>query len=229
MNKSHKNGGRRIPKRPVNLPALNIGQITPKQRFSPEVQSDSYNYSSIFSNLSQSSLSSDDSAIYSPTSSSFSSSSSCSSSPGSSFPVKIHDDCNIFLGNEQNALDKDFLYSQNITTILSIQSWEIQDKQPHIKYHWINANDNSEQDLKSRFDEICNFLKRHEMEGNVLVHCQAGISRSATACLAYLMKEKNMSLDTSFVALKKRREIVCPNFSFLGQLKSWEREIMVEC
>jgi hypothetical protein len=225
MNKSNKNGGRRIPKRPVNLPALNIGQITSKQRFSPEVQSDSYNYSSIFANSSQSSLNSNDSAIDSP-----SSTSSWSSSPGSSFPVKIHDDCSIFLGCELDALDKDFLQSQNITTILSIQSWEIQDKQSHIKYHWINANDNSEQDLKSKFDEICNFLKRHEMEGNnILVHCQAGISRSATACLAYLMKEKNMSLDTSFVALKKRREIVCPNFSFLGQLKRWEHEIMVEC
>jgi len=152
---------------------------------------------------------------------------SSNSSPGCSSPAKIHDDCNIFLGSEQDALDKDFINSQKISTILSIQSWEIQEKLPGIHYKFVEAKDNSEQDLKSKFEDICNFLKRNENE-RVLVHCQAGISRSATACLAYLMKEKNMSLDSSFVELKKRREIVCPNFSFLGQLKSWEREIMVQ-
>jgi len=148
-------------------------------------------------------------------------------SPGSSSPAKIHDDCNIYLGSEQDALDKNFIESQQINHILSIQSWEIQQKITGVNYHFVEAKDNSEQDLKSKFESICNFLKQHENE-RVLVHCQAGISRSATACLAYLMKEKNMSLDSSFIELKKRREIVCPNFSFLGQLKCWEREIMVQ-
>merc|ERR1712026_122868 len=104
---------------------------------------------------------------------------------------------------------------------------EIQKKIAGVKYEFVQANDNSEQDLKSKFEYICNFLKSRENE-RVLVHCQAGISRSATACLAYLMKEKNWSLDTSFCELKKRREIVSPNFAFLGQLKCWEREIMVQ-
>jgi len=157
----------------------------------------------------------------------FNQSNSSNSSPGSSSPAKIHDDCNIFLGCEEDAKNKDFINSQKISTILSIQSWEIQEKIPGIHYEFVEAKDNSEQDLKSKFDDICRFLKQNENE-RVLVHCQAGISRSATACLAYLMKEKNMSLDSSFVELKNRREIICPNFSFLGQLKSWEREIMVQ-
>jgi len=157
----------------------------------------------------------------------FNQSNSSNLSPGSSSPAKIHDDCNIFLGCEEDAKNKDFINSQKISTILSIQSWEIQEKIPGIHYEFVEAKDNSEQDLKSKFEEICRFLKQNENE-RVLVHCQAGISRSATACLAYLMKEKNMSLDSSFVELKNRREIICPNFSFLGQLKSWEREIMVQ-
>jgi protein-tyrosine phosphatase len=192
-----RNGGRRIPRRP-KLPQLNM-QFTANPQFCPEVSSTKFNQSNYSSN----------------------------SSPGCSSPVKIHDDCNIFLGSEQDALDKNFINSQKISTILSIQSWEIQEKIQGIKYHFVEAKDNSEMDLKSKFEPICNFLKQHENE-RVLVHCQAGISRSATACLAYLMKEKHMSLDSSFIELKKRREIVCPNFSFLGQLKCWEREIMVQ-
>merc|ERR1712038_190559 len=199
MNKTRQNGGRRISRRP-RLAPLNIGQFTCSPKYCPEVQNNQFNYYSS-----------------SPT----------GSSPGSASPAKIHDDCNIYLGSEADALDLNFINSEKITTILSIQSWEIQKKMKNIKYEFVQANDNSEQDLYSKFKFICDFLKEHENE-RVLVHCQAGISRSATACLAYLMKEKNMSLDSSFVELKKRREIVCPNFSFLGQLKSWEQEIMVQ-
>merc|ERR1712004_733549 len=198
-NKTRNNGGRRISKRP-KLPLLNIGQFTFSPKYCPEVQNNQFNYYSS-----------------SPT----------GSSPYSALPAKIHDDCNIFLGSEENALDINFINSEKITTVLSVQSWEIQKKISGIKYEFVQANDNSEMNLKSKFEFICDFLKKHENE-RVLVHCQAGISRSATACLAYLMKEKNMSLDSSFVELKKRREIVCPNFSFLGQLKCWEREIMAQ-
>jgi len=202
MNKTRNNGGRRISKRP-KLPQLHIGQFTCSPKYCPEVQNNQFNY-----NYSSSS---------SPT----------GSSPGLALPAKIHDDMNVYLGSEADALDTNFISSEKITTVLSIQSWEIQKKITGVKYEFVQANDNSEMNLKSKFEFICDFLKKHENE-RVLVHCQAGISRSATACLAYLMKEKNMSLDRSFNELRKRRECVSPNFAFLGQLKSWEREIMAQ-
>jgi len=203
MNKTRNNGGRRISKRP-KLPLLNIGQFTCSPKYCPEVQNNQFNY-----NYSSSSPSSN------------------GSSPGLALPAKIHDDMNVYLGSEADALDTNFINSEKITTVLSIQSWEIQKKMTGVKYEFVQANDNSEMNLKSKFEFICDFLKKHENE-RVLVHCQAGISRSATACLAYLMKEKNMSLDRSFNELRKRRECVSPNFAFLGQLKSWEREIMAQ-
>jgi len=199
MNKPRQNGGRRISKRP-RLAPLNIGQFTCSPKYCPEVQNNQFNK-------------------YSSSPSSY--------SPGSASPAKIHDNCNVYLGSEYDALDENFINSEKITTILSIQSWEIQKKISGIKYEFVQANDNSQQDLKSKFEYICNFLKKNENE-RVLVHCQAGISRSATACLAYLMKETNQSLETCFSELRKRREIVNPNFAFLGQLKCWEREIMVQ-
>jgi len=197
MNKTRNNGGRRISRRP-KLAQLNIGQFTCSPKYCPEVQNNQY----------------------------FNSSSPTSSSPGSTSPARIHDDCNIYLGSEADALDLNFISSEKITTVLSIQSWEIQKKINGVKYEFVQANDNSEMNLKSKFEFICDFLKEHENE-RVLVHCQAGISRSATACLAYLMKEKQMSLDCSFNELRKRREQISPNFAFLGQLKSWEREVIM--
>lgn len=60
----------------------------------------------------------------------------------------------------------------------------------------------------------------------MLVHCQAGISRSATICLAYLMKRKRVRLDEAFEFVRRRRSIISPNFSFMGQLLQFESQLL---
>lgn len=61
-------------------------------------------------------------------------------------------------------------------------------------------------------------------KGRVLVHCQAGISRSATICLAYLISRYRLRLDEAYEYVKKRRSVISPNFNFMGQLLNWESE-----
>lgn len=60
----------------------------------------------------------------------------------------------------------------------------------------------------------------------MLVHCQAGISRSATICLAYLMMKKRVRLEEAFEFVKQRRSIISPNFSFMGQLLQFESQVL---
>lgn len=62
--------------------------------------------------------------------------------------------------------------------------------------------------------------------GRVLVHCQAGISRSATICLAYLIMKKRVKLEEAFEFVKQRRSIISPNFSFMGQLLQFESQVL---
>lgn len=64
--------------------------------------------------------------------------------------------------------------------------------------------------------------------GRVLVHCQAGISRSATICLAYLMHTQRFRLDEAFNFVKQRRNVISPNLAFMGQLLQYEVDILCQ-
>ncbi len=49
----------------------------------------------------------------------------------------------------------------------------------------------------------------------VLVHCQAGISRSVTLVLYWLMTRKGMTFNDAFEYIKTRRNIANPNSGFV--------------
>jgi len=63
--------------------------------------------------------------------------------------------------------------------------------------------------------------------GRVLVHCRAGVSRSATICIAYLMVHRGLSLDEAFDFVQARRQIIAPNMNFMQQLWELERVLLV--
>ena len=51
--------------------------------------------------------------------------------------------------------------------------------------------------------------------GGVLVHCYAGMSRSPTCVIAYLMAVKGLTLDHAWDYVKDIRDIARPNPGFL--------------
>uniref|UniRef100_A0A914ZIS2 Protein-tyrosine-phosphatase n=2 Tax=Parascaris TaxID=6254 RepID=A0A914ZIS2_PARUN len=65
--------------------------------------------------------------------------------------------------------------------------------------------------------------------GKVLVHCVAGVSRSASICLAYLTKYKCRSLRDAYHLMVKTRPMVRPNLGFWRQLIAFEQEIKKSC
>lgn len=59
----------------------------------------------------------------------------------------------------------------------------------------------------------------------MLVHCLAGISRSVTVTVAYLMHALDLSLSDAYDHVKRCKPDVSPNFSFMGQLMDFERSL----
>jgi hypothetical protein len=58
--------------------------------------------------------------------------------------------------------------------------------------------------------------------GGVLVHCAAGVSRSATVVLGYLMARRGMSATDACTYLRTKRPWVNPNHGFRAQLEAFE-------
>lgn len=54
------------------------------------------------------------------------------------------------------------------------------------------------------------------------VHCVAGVSRSATLCIVYLMKSEQMTLREAYYHVKAVRPIVRPNSGFWKQMIDFE-------
>lgn len=73
---------------------------------------------------------------------------------------------------------------------------------------------------------IFDFIEEEKDKGEfILVHCRAGISRSSTVVIAYLMKYKQWSLKKAFIYTKLKRKSIFPNQSFFKELIVLENKL----
>ncbi len=146
---------------------------------------------------------------------------------------------NIFITNWKGSIDVDQLAANNIKYVLCLNFENKKTPQDYemygimgIEHKYIKINDHPNACLYFHFPEIVEFMKKEE-KGNVLVHCSAGISRSTTSVIAYLLyklyNKKEINQFTScrllpyVVRFVKRGRSYCnPNFGFLNQLHRFE-------
>uniref|UniRef100_A0A8C3SS71 Dual specificity protein phosphatase n=1 Tax=Chelydra serpentina TaxID=8475 RepID=A0A8C3SS71_CHESE len=133
----------------------------------------------------------------------------------------------LYLGSAYHAARRDMLDTLGITALLNVSSDCPNHFEGHYQYKCIPVEDNHKADISSWFMEAIEYIDSvKDCNGRVLVHCQAGISRSATICLAYLMMKKRVKLEEAFEFVKQRRSIISPNFSFMGQLLQFESQVL---
>jgi atypical dual specificity phosphatase len=97
---------------------------------------------------------------------------------------------------------------------------------PGVECTRISVNDVPTENIYRFFDQFADKVNGHAMNNEkVLVHCVAGVSRSASFVLAYLMKYQKMPLKDAYKYLHARRPVVRPNTSFFQQLIEYERNL----
>ena len=61
--------------------------------------------------------------------------------------------------------------------------------------------------------------------GRILVHCSAGVNRSATVVIAYLMHAGDHSLRTAYAEVARARPQISPHEDYFEQLQAFEQEL----
>ena len=136
---------------------------------------------------------------------------------------------NLWLGPLTSASDLSLLHSHSITHIL-IAANELQPLFPtHFTYFSFPLEDTTAQSLGPYLVPACQYIEKALAEGGiVLVHCRAGVSRSASIVLAYVMKAGQMRLKEAINMMQSKGACIGPNPSFLNELKRWEGEVLCE-
>ena len=98
----------------------------------------------------------------------------------------------------------------------------------NFKYKIINILDMPFINIARHFQQAISFMKEAmnaEGGGAVLVHCYAGVSRSASCVIAFLMQECGLTFLEAMTYVRKKRPIVFPNFGFQRQLMEFEKTL----
>lgn len=131
----------------------------------------------------------------------------------------------LFLSGITAASSADRLDEYGITHVLSIVSASEAPRLPDRIHHLvIPLSDTTTANLLQHLPKAVGFIDSalHGSEdARVLVHCIEGVSRSASAVIAYLMSARGMSLAQALRIAKRRRAIVSPNLGFVCQLGQW--------
>ncbi|RWS25564.1 Dual specificity protein phosphatase 14-like protein [Leptotrombidium deliense] len=83
---------------------------------------------------------------------------------------------------------------------------------------YVPVHDKSSANISLYFRKVISLISRNTGQKKVAVCCEAGISRSATLVLAYLIDQYRMSLQEAYEFLQLRRNKIRPCPKFLQQL-----------
>ncbi|XP_032895080.1 dual specificity protein phosphatase 8-like isoform X2 [Amblyraja radiata] len=164
----------------------------------------------------------------------------CEGKPTSLLPMSISQPClpvanigptrilpHLYLGSQKDVLNKDLMEQNGITYVLNASnSCPKPDFISESHFMRIPVNDNYCEKLLPWLDESVDFIDKAKVSNcRVLVHCLAGISRSATVAIAYIMKTMGLASDDAYRFIKDRRPSISPNFNFMGQLLEYEKSM----
>eukprot|EP00927_Polykrikos_kofoidii_P066914 TRINITY_DN62476_c0_g1_i1.p1 TRINITY_DN62476_c0_g1~~TRINITY_DN62476_c0_g1_i1.p1 ORF type:complete len:761 (+),score=102.41 TRINITY_DN62476_c0_g1_i1:61-2343(+) len=135
----------------------------------------------------------------------------------------------LFLTSWRGAYDDEALSASGISHIASIGE-EFEEEPPGksvaAKTICVVVTDDEDQDevMQESLSKAVDFLDAAiGGGGRVLVHCAAGISRSTTVVLAYLVARRGFSLREAFYMTRRSRPMIWPNCGFMKVLIRWEQ------
>jgi dual specificity phosphatase 12 len=125
----------------------------------------------------------------------------------------------LWVGDLHSAKDADALTANNIHSILTVMRGRFSVPETFFR-HQIPLDDVEDADVLQHMIPSITFIQAELDKGKgILVHCQAGTSRSATIAAAYIMYSQNVDASTAIDLIRKVRSSISPNAGFIVQLE----------
>eukprot|EP01084_Bolivina_argentea_P068507 124709_1 len=133
----------------------------------------------------------------------------------------------VYLGKQKTRMLIKVLNYLNITHIVDVTKTKFPVVTDEIKILKIPLEDENNENIDKYFDEAIFFIDNALLNDTncVFIHCQMGVSRSASVLLAWLMKSKKYTLVDAYKLCQKCRPYIHPNDGFFEQLIKYETEI----
>ncbi|KAM9316450.1 dual specificity phosphatase 28 [Gastrophryne carolinensis] len=131
----------------------------------------------------------------------------------------------LLISNARAACKTELLMAEGVTCCINISRRQ---PFPGCDVHTLRVPvfDHPLQNLAEHFDQCVDLIESTvHSGGKCLVYCKHGRSRSATICIAYLMKWKSLTLEEAFQKVKAVRPSIEPNTGFWSQLASYEKSL----
>ena len=146
----------------------------------------------------------------------------------------------LFLGDGFMAENKDIMVNLKITHIVNVtrmdfhlrddKDGEIEKKITYLKLPVDDTTMEADK-MPDHFEKAAKFIDdalindNKEKKNRVFIHCMAGVSRSASVVISYLMKSRNYTLCDGYIHVKKCRSRIMPNQGFLKRLIEFEKKV----
>jgi len=135
----------------------------------------------------------------------------------------------LFIGGFKVSRQRDYITSLGIGFIVNATNRKSENWFPmDFKYFNVDVEDSAMADISAHFEETCLFIAQAKQAGGrILVHCQAGMCRSPTLVISYLIWSYKVPLSKCLALLRKRsRRTIDPNYGFMKQLKKYESKLL---
>jgi protein-tyrosine phosphatase len=134
----------------------------------------------------------------------------------------------IYIGDIYSASNYNNLEKNNIKSIVCCVVG-IDDLYPkYIDYLNLDLIDNCDENITRVFDVSNKFIESNIKDNKkILIHCIAGVSRSVTLLIAYLIKNYDYNPEKALEIIKKHRNIANPNENFMKQLHKYYTDIQL--
>ncbi|VDM18132.1 unnamed protein product [Hydatigera taeniaeformis] len=133
----------------------------------------------------------------------------------------------LLIGCQADAMSAKVCAEFGVTHVINVSAdGETSPHVPPSRFLRIPIHDNGKADMVPYFERAFAFLdSAKDCSGRVLIHCFAGISRSPTLAIAYLMHNQRITFDEAYNRVRSIRPKISPNFNFIGQLTDFERRL----